>query len=117
MAGRLALLALGIASVAAASVAEFPEREAAESAALGPEFAQTADLKDTLEKGLRARRPEEFHYIALVVEKVEQGKLPLDLVIGTFQWARQRAKHKNYPFPYFVRALRERAKKLGLDAP
>jgi hypothetical protein len=81
------------------------------------EVAQTASLQDTLEKGLRARRPEEFHYIGLVVARVNEGKLPLELVIGTFQWAREKAKHKNYPFPYFVRALRERAAKQGLDAP
>lgn len=74
-------------------------------------------LKDTLEKGLRARRPEEFQYLARVVEKVERRELPLDLVMSTFQWARQKTKHANFPFPYFVRALRERAAKLGLEAP
>lgn len=74
-------------------------------------------LKDTLEKGLRARRPEEFQYLARVVQKVERQELPLELVMSTFQWARQKTKHANFPFPYFVRALRERAARLGLEAP
>jgi hypothetical protein len=69
-------------------------------------------LKDTLEKGLRARRPEEFAFIALVVEKVNDGSLPLALVDSTFLWARKR---DTYPFQYFQEAIRVRAKKIGVD--
>ena len=76
-----------------------------------------ASLKETLEKGLRARRPEEFQYVARVAELVDQKELPLDLVMSTFQWARQKSKHTNFPLPYFARGLRERAAKLGLQAP
>ena len=48
------------------------------------------DLKDTLEKGLRARRPAEFDFIAKVVDFVDDGKLPRSLVMSTFLWARQK---------------------------
>ncbi len=68
-------------------------------------------LKEVLEKGLRARRPSEFAFIARVVEMVEDGKLPRDLVEGTFNWAR---KKKPYPFPYFERGLKQRAAKIGI---
>ena len=54
---------------------------------------KTPDLKERLEKGLKARRPTEFEFIARVVELVEQKTLPLSLVDGTFLWARRKAKH------------------------
>lgn len=70
------------------------------------------DLKDTLQKGLKARRPNEHQFIAHVVNHVENGHLPLDLVNSTFLWARRQQAH--YPFPYFERGLKERAKKAGI---
>ena len=73
-----------------------------------------ADLRDQLEKGLRARRPEEFRFIQRVVEMVNQGQLPLGLVKSTFQWARKKADVKRYPYQYFERGLRLRAAKLGI---
>lgn len=75
---------------------------------------QIADLKDQLEKGLRARRPEEFAFIARVLQMVDEGTLPLDLVQSTFQWARKKTDFKKYPFPYFEQALRLRAKRIGI---
>ena len=71
-----------------------------------------ADLKDQLKNGLRVRRPGDLAFIDTVVEKVEQGQLPLSLVKSTFQWAR--TKMTRYPFPYFAKALRIRAGKLGI---
>jgi hypothetical protein len=73
-----------------------------------------ADLKDQLEKGLRARLPREFAFIAQVVDMVEHGRLPLELVVGTFHWAREKATYKRYPFPYFEQALRIRARRQGI---
>lgn len=70
-----------------------------------------ADLKSVLEKGLKARRPEEFAFVRRVVERVEDGSLPVSLVRSTFLWARQR---QPYPVVYFERAMRVRAKKLGI---
>ena len=71
-----------------------------------------ADLKDQLKNGLRVRRAGDLAFIDTVVEKVEQGRLPLSLVKSTFQWAR--TKMTRYPFPYFAKALRIRAGKLGI---
>ena len=65
-------------------------------------------LKEMLEKGLKARRPSEFAYIAMVAERVESGTLPRSLVESTFLWARKKRPH---PFPYFQQGLALRAKK------
>lgn len=73
--------------------------------------AKSVDLQEMLEKGLRARRPTEFAFIGRVVDQVEAGTLPLDLVRGTFDWARRK---RPYPYPYFERALQVRAARLGL---
>ena len=71
-----------------------------------------ADLKDQLKNGLRVRRAGDLAFIDKVVELVEAGRLPVSLVKGTFQWAR--TKTTRYPFPYFAKALRIRAGKLGI---
>jgi hypothetical protein len=71
-----------------------------------------AELKDQLKNGLRVRRPGDLAFIDRVVEQVEQGRLPESLVKSTFQWARN--KTTRYPFPYFAKALRIRAGKLGI---
>lgn len=68
-------------------------------------------LKDALEKGLKARRPEEFEFIDRVVFLVEEGVLPKRLVQSTFFWARQ---HPRIPAVYFEWALRARARRLGI---
>ena len=78
-----------------------------------PAAGQVASLQEELENGLRAWRPQEFAFIAVVVGMVEGGQLPLSLVKGTFKWAIR--KHSNYPFPYFERALRLRAARRGIE--
>lgn len=70
-----------------------------------------ADLKDELEAGLKARRPQEFQFIAKVVDMVNRKQLPLEMVRSTFIWAR---KKKPYPYPFFERALIQRAAKIGV---
>lgn len=76
--------------------------------------ANVAGLQTQLESGLKARRPEEFTFIKKVVTMVGNDTLPLSLVKSTFQWTRQNPAAKKYPFFYFQRALRERAKKIGI---
>jgi len=71
-----------------------------------------ADLKDQLKNGLRVRRPADLAFIDKVVEMVEEGRLPIAVVKSSFQWAR--IKPIRYPFPYFAKALRIRAGKLGI---
>ncbi|MEX2141288.1 MAG: hypothetical protein WD894_18630 [Pirellulales bacterium] len=68
-------------------------------------------LKKTLEAGLRARRPQEFAFLALVATKVEDGTLPRSLVESTFFWARRQGR---YPVVYFEAGLRARAKRIGV---
>jgi len=88
-----------------------------QSPSQSPAAADVADLKQQLEKGLKARRPQEFAFVALVVDMVDEDKLPLSLVKSTFLWARKKAASTRYPFPYFERALRVRAAKQGYDIP
>ncbi len=76
--------------------------------------ANIAGLQQQLESGLKARRPQEFAFIKKVVTMVGNNQLPMDLVKSTFVWVRQKREAREYPFVYFQRALRERAKKLGI---
>jgi len=79
-----------------------------------PLAVEVADLKEQLENGLKARLPADFAFISKVVMLVEDNKIPLKTVKAVFQWARNKGAKNNYPFPYFQRALKIRAKKLGI---
>ena len=73
---------------------------------------RVASLNDQLKAGLKARRQVEFRFIDDVVKLVEQRKLPVKLVVQTFEYARR--KRTNYPFQYFQRALALRAARMGV---
>jgi hypothetical protein len=75
---------------------------------------EVADLKDQLKNGLLARRPEDRAFLDRVVQMVEEDRLPIDLVKGTFHWARRKKPYPYNAFPYFERALRTRAAELGI---
>lgn len=77
---------------------------------LEQEGAQVADLKDQLEKGLRARRPIEFQFLGRVVQLVKTEQLPQPLVQGTYAWTVKKYRTKKYLVPYFEQVLRLRAK-------
>jgi hypothetical protein len=85
-----------------------PEPVAAQSS--GPGTPGVASLQQTLENGLKARTPDEFAFIAVVVAKVNAGELPVKLVDTTFEWARR----KSHPMQFFEFGLRERARKAGV---
>ncbi len=68
------------------------------------------DLQTTLQKGLKARRPIEFQFIANVSQMVADGELDESLVITAFLSAR---KHRPYPFPYFLFTLQRLAPNVG----
>jgi hypothetical protein len=74
---------------------------------------EVPNLSDTLKFGLRCRRPEEFEFVALVVDKVEAKVLPLDMVLSMFKWSRERRPH--FPFPYFQVGLQKRAAEIGVE--
>jgi hypothetical protein len=76
-------------------------------------FQQIENLKQTLEQILRARRQEEFDFIARVVDLVDAGTLPREMVESTMLWVRK--KNPKRPFPYFEQALRVRAKEIGVE--
>ena len=80
-------------------------------AAEDPGTQSTPTFKETLEKGLKARRPEEFAFIAMVVTKVDKGVLPRALVESTFLWARGKG---SLAFEYFRKGLTVRAQKMGI---
>jgi len=74
--------------------------------------ANVANLRDRLEKGLKARRPQEFDFIDQVVTLVEKDTLKRKLVDSTFLWARRKPKNQ---FQYFEHAMRLRAKRAGVN--
>jgi hypothetical protein len=69
------------------------------------------DLKDQLERGLKARLPAEFEYLDRIALLVKERRLPLELVLSTFQYARHK---RPYPIQYFHRALMIRAERIGI---
>ena len=75
--------------------------------------ANTADLRETLEKGLFARLPEHFAFIDKVIAAIEQDKLPLPLVYSTYRWALKQDRGRR--IYYFEQAMRQRAAKIGVD--
>ncbi|MGD9724667.1 MAG: hypothetical protein AB7O59_25400 [Pirellulales bacterium] len=72
------------------------------------------DLKTQLEKGLKARRPVEFEYIAEIVKLVEKEELPRQLVTTTYQWAQRQPTRQ---LQYFQFALQARARGLKVTLP
>ena len=71
-------------------------------------------LRETLEKGLKARRPVEFRYIANISRMVDRGQIPESMVRSTFGWARKRSDRSLQQFQF---ALYERARKQGYRVP
>jgi len=76
-----------------------------------PSSAATLDA-ETMKAALRTTTPEENGFIDLVLNLVDGGTLPVAMVDSTFQWARQKPKHK---FQYFKRGLTVRAAQIGID--
>lgn len=72
-----------------------------------------ASLSDQLKSVLRARRPVEFEFIARVVELVDQGQLPYDMVIAVMKYAT--GKRAKIPYPYFEQGIRIKAAELGVE--
>ena len=76
-------------------------------------------LRDQLRVGLKAKTKADLAFIDLVVQRVNEGKLPRKMVDSTFLWARNRARirpttHPLRPIVYFQPALVLRAKAIGV---
>ncbi|HXT61248.1 MAG TPA: hypothetical protein VN699_21585 [Pirellulales bacterium] len=69
-------------------------------------------LKVQLEKGLRAMRPQDFEFLAVVLQQVDDGELPRDLVDQAFLWAR---RQRSFRVQYFEKVLRLLAKRQGVE--
>ena len=83
----------------------------------GPIAIKVAELQDLLEKGLKARRPEEFQFIGKVVVMVKNDQLPVKIVLETFHWVRKNRPKAKSLMIYFERVLRIRAAKAGIVIP
>lgn len=76
-------------------------------------------LHDMLRVGLKAKTEADFAYIEEVVQLVDEGKLPRDMVDSSFLYARYRYRthptsHRLRPMVYFQPSLTARAKKIGV---
>jgi len=109
----LVMLGSAASSVHGIGPAEIRQAVGANPAALGDGVAQSLDLKQQLEKALKARRPTDYAFIAQVVKQVEAGRLPRKLVDQTLGYARSRSQ--KYPFIYFEFALKKQAEKIGVS--
>ncbi len=83
----------------------------------GSSGVETATLEQRLKFGLKARRPEEFEYLGKVVDFVEAGVLPQELVDQSFFWVRKNKPNTNFPFIYFEQVLRLQGKRAGVPVP
>ena len=76
---------------------------------------EVAGLQDTLEKGLRARVPQDFVFIGKVVTMVRNDQLPRKVVLAAYQWVRKNRRDKKYLIPYFQQSLRRLAAEIGVE--
>jgi hypothetical protein len=115
MTRRLWLFCLGLAPAWLLALASRPARA----------DEQQATLNETLRSVLKCRRPQEFAFVNLVTDKVDQGQLPKAMVLSMMDWARRRATQESaggrrtneIPFPYFQEGLRRQAAAIGVDLP
>lgn len=77
---------------------------------------QVASLQEQLEKGLRARRQIEFQFVARVVQLVNERRLSLEVVQGTFSFVTKKYRERKYLVPIFEQALRKRLTQDGNTA-
>jgi hypothetical protein len=103
------LLALGLSFL----VAEAAQAQLVPSAP--PTGTQIAELDDYLINKLRATLPEQKTFIKLVVKKVDDGKLDQKVVFAMQRYAQRR--HARFPFPFFERAIRFQAGRVGVSLP
>lgn len=84
------------------------------------EEGRQVSLRDQLRIGLKAYTPKDKAFVNRVVDLVERGVLPRNLVDSTFLWARKnavsrRGRNPLRPIVYFEPALILRAKRLGIS--
>jgi hypothetical protein len=83
-----------------------------------PDAASTqviSTLEEQLRFRLRATAEDQHEYIRIVVEKVRNKELETRLVLAVERYAMRR--NRDFPFPYFERALKFEASKRGVFLP
>ena len=73
---------------------------------------RSRELRAMLTVGLMPASPAQEAFLDKVVLLVTRQTLSMEMVQGTFIWARQQA---DWPYPYFEQALRRRAKRLKIE--
>lgn len=68
----------------------------------------TISLDVQLKKGLRVMRPVEFDFLQEVLDQVDSGDLPREMVERAFLWAR---RYPRYRVQYFEKTLRALARR------
>lgn len=71
-----------------------------------------ADLAERLKVGLRVQAPADVAFCDAVARLVVEGRLPRQVVDGTYAWSIQRGR--KYPFPAFEHVMRIKAARLGV---
>jgi hypothetical protein len=77
-------------------------------------FASPLTDADTMKAALHTNTREENFFIDNVLDLVEQGVLPRDMVYSTFLWARKKPRHK---FQYFRFGLLYRISRMRPPPP
>ena len=95
------------------SLAAMPSWGPAGLAQISP--GERVSLRDTLEKGLRARTDRDRQYIGRVIALIDQQVLSRDLVLSVFQKARFR--NPDVPLVWFRFALAKLAAEKGVEIP
>lgn len=75
----------------------------------------TPTLEEQLVNTLRATTEDRKAFIHLVVQYVDAGTLDRRMVVAIQRYAQR--KNPSFPFPYFERAMRFEAEKLGITLP
>jgi len=70
------------------------------------------DLAERLKVGLRVQAPADVAFCDAVARLVVEGRLPRQVVDGTYSWSIQRGR--KYPFPAFEHVIRIKAARLGV---
>ncbi len=66
---------------------------------------------------LKTRLPQEKRYVAEVVKRVGENRLPLSVVYSSFKWVLKRRPNAKNRFVYFVRVLQFQGKRDKLPVP
>lgn len=83
-----------------------------ENTVLAADGTTRVSLKVQLERGLRAMRPVEFQFLHEVLDQVNAGTLPQDMVEQAFLWAQ---KQRAYRVQYFEKALQSLAQQNNVN--